>query len=109
MDMSNYYIVLSYYSFFNVENPALEVERHRLYCSGLDILGRIYIADNGINGQVSLHISEITGYLEWLEVNWNITKNDCKLYLMISDRNVESENIVMNEAKRAGKEFLKKL
>lgn len=41
--------------------------------------------------------------------NISITKNDCKLYLMISDRNVESENIVMNEAKRAGKEFLKKL
>lgn len=41
--------------------------------------------------------------------NISITKKDCKLYLMIADRNVESENIVMNEAKKAGKEFLRKL
>lgn len=41
--------------------------------------------------------------------NISITKNGCKLYLMISDRKVENENIVMNEAKRIGKEFLKKL
>lgn len=76
--MSNY-IVLSYYSFFNIENPGFEVERHKLYCAGLDILGRIYIADNGINGQVSIHSSEITSYLGWLKNNWNITKNNCKM------------------------------
>lgn len=76
--MSNY-LVLSYYSFFNIENPAFEVERHRLYCSQLDILGRIYIADNGVNGQVSLQSSQITAYVGWLKSNWNITQNDCKI------------------------------
>lgn len=76
--MSNY-IVLSYYSFFNIENPVLQVEQHKLYCAGLDILGRIYIADNGVNGQVSVHSSAITSYLNWLETNWNITKNNYKI------------------------------
>ncbi|MDD3303747.1 MAG: germination protein YpeB [Clostridia bacterium] len=41
--------------------------------------------------------------------NISITRKDCKLYYMIADRKVENENIVMNEAKRAGKAFLKKL
>lgn len=76
--MSNY-IVLSYYSFFNIENPTFEVERHKLYCAELDILGRIYIADNGVNGQVSMHSSAIAGYLNWLDANWNITKNNYKI------------------------------
>lgn len=72
------YIVLSYYSFFNVENPAFEVEQHKLYCSDLDILGRIYIADNGVNGQVSIHKSDIKSYLNWLYIHWDIQKNSCK-------------------------------
>ena len=38
-----------------------------------------------------------------------ITKKDCKLYLMVSDRNVEQTNIEMDKAKEEGKEFLKKL
>lgn len=76
--MSNY-IVLSYYSFFHIADPAFEVERHRSYCSGLDILGRIYIADNGVNGQVSLPDSDISAYLDWLETYWNIPKKEGKM------------------------------
>lgn len=73
------YIVLSYYSFFNVENPALQVQQHKLYCLDLDILGRIYIADDGVNGQVSIHKSDITKYLNWLSTHWNIQKYNYKI------------------------------
>ncbi len=41
--------------------------------------------------------------------NISITKKDCKLYLMIGDRDVQSEKLTINEAKKAGREFLKKL
>lgn len=41
--------------------------------------------------------------------NISITKKDCKLYLMIGDRSVQNEKLTINEAKKAGKEFLKKL
>ena len=39
----------------------------------------------------------------------SITKNDCKLYLMIGDKKVREENISVNEAKKRGMEFLNKL
>lgn len=39
----------------------------------------------------------------------SMTKNDGKLYLMIGDRKVQQENITMNQAKKEGKAFLKKL
>lgn len=38
-----------------------------------------------------------------------ITKNDCKLYLMIADRAVIKENISMKEAKNLAKQFLEKM
>lgn len=39
----------------------------------------------------------------------DITKQGGKLYLMLSDRNVESESITMDQAKKNGLEFLKTL
>ncbi len=39
----------------------------------------------------------------------SITKKDCKLYLMISDRKVNEENISMDDAKQKGIDFLKKI
>lgn len=39
----------------------------------------------------------------------SITKNDCKLYLMIGDKNVKEQNISVDEAKKRGMEFLNKL
>lgn len=39
----------------------------------------------------------------------SLTKKDGKIYLMVSDRNVNEEKISMNDAKSIGLEFLKKL
>ena len=39
----------------------------------------------------------------------SITKNDCKLYLMIGDKKVKEQNISVDEAKKRGMEFLNKL
>ena len=41
--------------------------------------------------------------------NISITKMDCKLYLMLSDRKVEEENISMDQAKKIGMEYLNKI
>jgi germination protein YpeB len=41
--------------------------------------------------------------------NISITKKGCKIYLMISDRRVEKENLDIQEAKQKGIEFLKSL
>lgn len=39
----------------------------------------------------------------------SITKNDCKLYLMIGDKKVKEQNISVDESKKRGMEFLNKL
>ncbi len=39
----------------------------------------------------------------------SMTKQDGKLYLMVSDMNAENENISMNDAKKIGMEFLSKI
>lgn len=61
------------------------------------------------DGKIELYNFDVKLKSSSMVRNISITKNDCKLYLMMSDRKVENENIVMNEAKKAGKEFLKKL
>ncbi|HEY5236606.1 MAG TPA: rhodanese domain-containing protein, partial [Rhabdochlamydiaceae bacterium] len=43
------YSVLAYYYFTSLENPAVEVLRHKEFFLTRDIKGRIYISHDGIN------------------------------------------------------------
>ena len=45
--------VLAYYYFAKLEDPHLEVARHREFLEGKDIRCRVYISEEGINGQMS--------------------------------------------------------
>lgn len=69
-----------------------------------------YINDKGeSSGKIDLYNFEVKIKTEEMIRNVSITKKDCKLYLMISDRNVENETIDMKEAKDKAKEFLAKI
>lgn len=69
-----------------------------------------YINDIGeSNGRIDLYNFEVKLKFENMIRNISITKKGCKLYLMISDREVTIENIKMNEAKSKAKEFLAKI
>lgn len=69
-----------------------------------------YIKDKGESrGKIDLYNFEVKLKQEVQIRNISITKKDAKLYLMISDRKVESENITMDEAKTKAKEFLQKI
>ncbi|HNA62940.1 MAG TPA: rhodanese domain-containing protein, partial [Rhabdochlamydiaceae bacterium] len=46
------YAVLAYYIFTQIEDPALEVLKHKDFFNTRDIKGRIYISQEGINGQM---------------------------------------------------------
>lgn len=60
------------------------------------------------NGKIELYNFDIT--LDSKQKRTiSITKNDCKLYLMIGDKKVKEENISVDEAKKRGMEFLNKL
>ena len=61
------YQVLAYYFFTLLEDPALEVFRHKEFFSSRDIQGRIYISKEGINGQMSASIGAAQEYMEWLK------------------------------------------
>lgn len=60
------YWVLAYYYFTLIEDPAVEVFRHKEFFSNRDVKGRIYISQEGINGQMSASIPAAEEYMEWL-------------------------------------------
>lgn len=61
------YQVLAYYFFTLLEDPALEVFRHKEFFSDRDVQGRIYISKEGINGQMSASVKAAQEYMEWLK------------------------------------------
>ncbi len=61
------YQVLAYYFFTPLEDPALEVFRHKEFFSGRNVQGRIYISKEGINGQMSASVEAAQEYMEWLK------------------------------------------
>lgn len=60
------YLVLAYYYFTAIEDPAAEVARHHAFFEGRDATGRIYISHEGINGQMSAALSDAEQYIDWL-------------------------------------------
>lgn len=69
-----------------------------------------YINQKGeTNGTIDLYNFDIKLKESEFIRSISITKKDCKMYLMIGDRNVQNEKLTINEAKKIGKEFLKKL
>ena len=47
------YAILAYYYFTPIEDPAVEVLRHKEFFNTRDIKGRIYLSPEGIHGQMS--------------------------------------------------------
>ncbi len=65
--MNQNYKILAYYAFQTVENPEEAVKEHKKFLLSLDARGRIYISEQGINGQMSIASGDCAGYIEWLE------------------------------------------
>lgn len=63
------YWVLAYYFFTFIEDPALEVFRHKEFFANQDIKGRIYLSPEGINGQMSASVPAAQAYMQWLQAD----------------------------------------
>lgn len=61
------YHVLAYYYFIQVEDPHLEVSRHKEFIKDKDVKCRVYISEEGINGQMSASAEAALTYQEWLK------------------------------------------
>lgn len=75
------YWVVAYYLFTPIEEPAKEVLRHKEYFSSRDITGRIYLSEEGINGQLSAPASVAEEYMEWLRRDERFKEISFKVHL----------------------------
>jgi UPF0176 protein len=61
------YQVLAYYHFIPIQDPYEEVARQRAFLSERDVTARIYLSEQGINGQMSAHEKAAAEYQEWMQ------------------------------------------
>ncbi|GAB4236251.1 MAG: rhodanese-related sulfurtransferase [Chlamydiales bacterium] len=59
--------ILAFYLFTTIKNPQEEVSLHKSFCEKRNIKGRIYISEEGINGQMSGTVQDAESYMEWLQ------------------------------------------
>ncbi|XP_059443023.1 LOW QUALITY PROTEIN: rhodanese-like domain-containing protein 8, chloroplastic [Corylus avellana] len=60
------FVVVNFYRFVFIENPEAEVSRHLSFLQGLDIHGRVYLNEQGINAQYSGPSKDALLYVKWL-------------------------------------------
>lgn len=60
------YWVLAFYILKKIDDPHLEVERHKDFFNGRDLRSRIYISEQGINGQMSGSPQAAQEYMDWI-------------------------------------------
>ncbi len=61
------YYVLAYYIFTPIEDPHVEVAKHQEFVNTHDITCRVYISEEGINGQMSASLDAAEAYMQWLK------------------------------------------
>ncbi|MCH9609669.1 MAG: hypothetical protein S4CHLAM45_00580 [Chlamydiales bacterium] len=60
------HFALAYYYFTPIENPYREVKEHKRFFKERDVSGRIYISEEGINGQMSGSKEDCVAFMGWL-------------------------------------------
>ena len=90
--MSQYHILL-FYHYKNLDKENLEQlkQRHQEFCENLDIKGRIIIAEEGINGTISVTIDDSEKYkkfvlseLELDNLDFKDEESDCHVFQKLS-------------------------
>lgn len=68
------YLVLAYYCLTEIEAPREEVVRHQEFFRNRDLKGRIYLSEQGINGQMSGSKRDAQEYINWLTQDSRFSK-----------------------------------
>ncbi|MGE4574582.1 MULTISPECIES: oxygen-dependent tRNA uridine(34) hydroxylase TrhO [Parachlamydia] len=74
------YYVLAYYHFTPLENPREEVISHQKFFKDRDVSSRIYISEQGINGQMSASDQDAEAYMNWLHAKPDFATVEFKLH-----------------------------
>lgn len=75
------YKVLAYYCITEIDDPEAEVARHKDFFSSRDFKGRIYISEQGINGQASGRADHADEYMAWMAERSRFKKMPFKIHL----------------------------
>ncbi|KAM2231996.1 hypothetical protein ACFX1S_016185 [Malus domestica] len=62
----NEWVVVNFYHFVMIKDAEAEVAKHLSFVEDLDIRGRIYLNEQGINAQYSGPLRDALAYVEWL-------------------------------------------
>jgi len=60
------HLILAYYHFKAIDNPAKEMKEHKDFLKEKDATCRIYISHEGINGQFSATFDDAIAYMNWM-------------------------------------------
>lgn len=78
--MEKQYVALAFYQFVALEEPLAEVKKHKKFFDGRECTGRIYISEEGINGQLSGTLEESEAYMAWLKADPRFSTVHFKLH-----------------------------
>ncbi|WP_128543461.1 oxygen-dependent tRNA uridine(34) hydroxylase TrhO [Larkinella soli] len=106
------YRVLLYYCYTTIENPGQFLEDHHLLCLRLNLLGRIIVAAEGLNGTVSGLAADCEEYMRvvkadprFASLEFKVEENDThafqKLHVRIKDEIVNSD-LPVDPTRRTG-------
>jgi UPF0176 protein len=110
--MENYQVLL-YYCYVPIENVIEYRDEHHLFCLENDLLGRVIVAPEGLNGTISGSVANCEKYMNWLNTDSRFSKIDFKvesvpqhtfkkLYVRVKKEIVHSE-LGVNPLVRTGK------
>lgn len=63
------YFILAYYHFISIPDPLGEVAAHKAFFKDRQLTSRIYISEQGINGQMSGIREDAEAYMKWMHAN----------------------------------------
>jgi UPF0176 protein len=69
MSDTSIFFILAYYHFTPIPDPYQEILKHKNFLKSRDITCRIYLSDQGINGQLSGTQEDAEAYMNWLHAN----------------------------------------
>lgn len=79
------YVVFAYYHFLTppdvLENVESYIKHHKKFLETKDAKGRIYINEQGINGQMSIHEKDAESYIAWLHSHPVFKNVEIKVHL----------------------------
>ena len=91
------YSVLAYYYIGHIDNPSLEMEKHKEFFRTRDFKCRIYISEQGINGQSSGREDHAEEYIAWMRADARFKDIDFKIQNAI---NILSQRRLSNMRKQ---------